>query len=276
MRIEFCAQAKKDRVVIDVPQAQLRWEAANVVAYETTTNKIAAVGMTAEDMRKAAPEEWEKYIPFTGFVYPFDVEQFNTFYAYCFLRHYTYLVMEKLRKGLSGILFLFDTFTFHLQIDGYEKLPASTRQEFEYTILKSSFPKVHALNINGHTPKFEADFLKTKRRIERREQISEWTLKFCFCLWLVIPFSLAWMAFPEAYKNKPLAGIEVLLALAIILMAGAVIIYLSLILGLYTWVFVMRLFLSQKHMKELMLGANLGIHKRIIGRIINRFLSEPL
>ena len=67
-----------DGKVIRATASQVDFEAeiANIAGYNTKTSAIVSIGDTAEDMKRNAPEYWERNREQIAFVHPFSFDGF--------------------------------------------------------------------------------------------------------------------------------------------------------------------------------------------------------
>lgn len=276
MIIEVNVQAGSKRIRVDVSQAETLIDTWSTIAH--SSQKIAAVGEEAENLKNTPRSELERYKTHIDtnfdFVYPFDTAQFSPEFAVKTLQFYTFTTYQNIRPGALGqLLGLFDRFDYRLDIDGYEILSVEVRQEFEYELL-TSLSKVRTLLINGRIVKLEASFLREKRNVKRRRAVVRWVLSLCLILWFIVIFGLGWVGIQKTLPNSSLIEDRKILGVAGMLLGFLVVIYLSIFLGTLSYILVMRLFVPRSVLRDILPSAKLGLPKFIMSWFIESLLRE--
>ena len=149
MIVDFTAHVKQGRLRIQVPQAKLDINIPDIVTCVTSTKQIVALGQTEDEVRREAPERWERDKTRIEFRSAFDVHNYEPELAASVLSYYAVKAQARIRPGLLVRLIarLVDRFDYDLWFPGYEDLPAKTRARF--VRLLRAFPCVHRFSING-------------------------------------------------------------------------------------------------------------------------------
>ncbi len=150
MVFDFIVQASPTQIRMNVPQANLSWDIANVVAYHVFKSRemILTLGEFAEDIEKRTTaeghlESWEKAKSDVRFVAPLAADTFHPEFAAQFLWFHLSKTRRAMRRGILG---LFDKFRLHLQIADFEKVPAGKRKDFAHLLYKQLQPQSLTIN----------------------------------------------------------------------------------------------------------------------------------
>jgi len=233
MIIEIKVQATFHHVSVRVPQAKLTDKILNVVACfqppGQKTKRIVAIGRAADDLKREAPQQWERDKASISFVHPFDVASFDPVLICAVLDYYTQRAYARLRPGLL-VRWLgqsFDRFDYDLQIKDYEQLQADQRAEF-VRVLKRHLPRIHALSING----------QSALQVVRHRRGPGLSLAILVAFWWLVLGAVALLILSRAMGGAA-PGQPNLWRL---LLVGGIILsvsYLSALLGGVTWIAVM-------------------------------------
>jgi len=178
MLIDVDVKADSTQVQITVPQANLSWDLANVVAYRMSKSYevILNIGEFEDEMEKRIFEEgrrelWENTKSQVKFIAPFAVDTFHPQFARDVLLYHVYQARRAMRRGISR---MFEKLHLHIKIADFESVPIDIRRDFAYLLYKDLNPRL--LVINGEA--FDS----------RPYRISEWSLRLLY--WIVILFVL--------------------------------------------------------------------------------------
>jgi hypothetical protein len=258
MIIRFFLKANSDKVNFGVPQTDLHQEMKNVIAYKTANRSIFAVGYDADDLHEESPEAWEKLKPEASFVRPFDVKQFEPYFAAAYIDFGTTFVRVKIRR-LPLITYFIDRFDCELEIEGYETLSYEKQQEFVYFLQTPRSKRFHRLLING----------QDTRQTYQRQLFVIRLMKWIGILWMLILFLAVLIGFalfterlPESSTDDSVAAIIAI----VILMLGS---YLSVFLGALSTVLILRHFFPQPLLKTVLSNYRLGVGQSVENWLIN-------
>ncbi|MBN2394289.1 MAG: hypothetical protein JXR84_26385, partial [Anaerolineae bacterium] len=178
MNIDIDVKADSTQIQIIVPQANLSWDLANVVAYSVSKSYevILNIGEFEDEMEKRLFEEgrhefWENTKSQVKFIAPFAVDTFHPQFARLVLLHHVYQARRAMRRGIFR---MFDKMNLHIKIADFESVPIDKRKDFAYLLYKEFNPQL--LVINGEA--FDS----------RPYRISEWSLRLLW--WAAILFVL--------------------------------------------------------------------------------------
>lgn len=158
MILDFAFAATKETMRADAPQAGFRAELRAIVGYHVPTRRIVAIGDTADDIRRNAPQYWEKNGKQIEFVRPFDFTQ-----THSTTHPYEPLISARVvswfadkafsqmkRQGLKRLLLSpwVDRVNYSLQLEGFEQLPVELRRQF-VKHLKKLLVAIRRVEING-------------------------------------------------------------------------------------------------------------------------------
>jgi hypothetical protein len=158
MILDFKLATTNDNMRVTAPQAEFQAEMRAIVGYHVPTRRIVAIGDTAEDIRKNAPQYWEKNGKQIEFVRPFDfAEARSTTHPYepliaarvvSWFADKAFNQMK--RQGFTRLLLSpwVDRVDYTLQLEGFEKLPIEARRQF-VKHLKKLLVAVRRVEING-------------------------------------------------------------------------------------------------------------------------------
>lgn len=262
MIIQFFLKADSEKVDFGVPQTDLHQEMKNVMAYKTANRAIFAVGYDADDLHEESPEAWEKVKPEASFVRPFDVKQFEPYFAAAYLDFGTTFVRDKIRSHSLHfwITYFIDRFDCELKIKGYETLSYEKQQEFVYFLQTSRSKRFRRLLING----------QDTRQTYQRQLLVIWFMKWIGILWMLILFVGAWIGigqFTELFqKSSTEASIAAIIA-SIVLAIGLS--YVGFFLGALSTLLVLRYFLPRSLLKTVLSNYRLGL-----GRPVENWLTN--
>ena len=164
-RHTLLVEADATSVKIAVPQTDLSWEIANVVAYSISREVVVNIGETEEEIEQRLSEsgdldEWSKVRSEIGFLAPFAVDTFHPRFAQDVLTYYGYVARKELKRGRLGLI---GKYNYAISIKDYECLPSSLQKEFAHLLGQNL--RANQITINGEI------FDKWPYRIAR------WTLK---------------------------------------------------------------------------------------------------
>lgn len=149
MIVDVQVQVSHGKVKIHVPQANLQVDMPDIVACETRTRQIVAIGQTADQVQLEAPQQWQRHADRIEFRPAFDAARFEPEFALAVLNYYAEKARARIRPGLI-VRFIgsyIDKFHYDLRLPGYEDLPAKTRTKF--VRLLRSLPCIRRCSING-------------------------------------------------------------------------------------------------------------------------------
>jgi hypothetical protein len=179
MNIDMDVKADSARVQITVPQANLSWDLANVVAYRVSKSyeTILNIGEFEDEMEKRLFEEgrhelWENTKSQVKFIAPFAVDTFHPQFTRLVLLHHVYQARGAMRRGIFR---MFDKLNLHIKITDFESIPIDKRKDFAYLLYEEFNPRL--LVINGEA--FDS----------RPYRMSEWSLRLLW--WVAILFVFA-------------------------------------------------------------------------------------
>lgn len=197
----FNLQADHERLSIQIPQAGISDHLQNAVVYDLSSRKVVDIGKSMEQLQAETPkEEWDQRKSTLGFVRPFDIETFEPRYVRFFLDYYA--LMARMRGGKSSLINLALTrFDYALHIEGYERLPSTTRQEFEYALRKASNLRIHSFTINGNTFSFQPEFLQAKRKEQQQFFLIDLVSVFFVCIGLLALLAFFVLVFVTVSPN---------------------------------------------------------------------------
>jgi hypothetical protein len=160
MILDFNLSTTRELMRASAPQAEFQAELRAIVGYHVPTKRIVAIGDTADDIRRNAPQYWEKNGKQIEFVHPFDFAQ-----AHSSTRPYEPLIAARVvswlankafsqmkRQGFRRLLLSpwVDRVDYNLTLQGYEQLSPDCRRQF-VKHLKQLLVAVRRVRINGET-----------------------------------------------------------------------------------------------------------------------------
>lgn len=133
MLITLNAWINSQAVRIKAAQVDMLVNIPNLVAINTVSNKIAAIGKTEADMRQQSSLGWRIYGQRIKFVAPFAPENFDPDRARSVLMFYAQRAMLRLRPGTFAQLigYFADRFAYDIQFAAYDRVTAEQRAVFE-------------------------------------------------------------------------------------------------------------------------------------------------
>lgn len=158
MILDFKLITDRETIRVSAPQGGLEAVLRNIVGYHRVSRQIVAIGDTAEDIKRNAPEYWRRDGKHIEFVHPFNFEE-----AFSDTGAFEPLIAARIVQWLSDKAFAnmkrssfrrmllgpwVDRVDYDLQLDGYEKLSAETRRQF-IRALKKLLVAVRRVRING-------------------------------------------------------------------------------------------------------------------------------
>ncbi len=158
MILDFNLATTKEMMHASAPQAEFQAELRAIVGYHMPTKRIVAIGDTADDIHRNAPEYWEKNGKQIEFVHPFDFAHArSTSHPYepliaarvvSWLANKAFSQMK--HQGFKRLLLSpwVDRVNYNLQLEGFEKLPVDVRRQF-VKHLKKLLVAVRRVEING-------------------------------------------------------------------------------------------------------------------------------
>ena len=133
MLINLDAWINSQAVRVKATQVDMLVNIPNLVAVNTSSNKIAAIGKTEEEMKQQSPVGWRMYGRRIRFITPFTPREFDPAMARSVLMFYAHRAMLLARPGTFAQLlgYLVDRFTYDIQFAAYDMLAAELRAAFE-------------------------------------------------------------------------------------------------------------------------------------------------
>ena len=149
MIVDFTARVEHGELRIKVPQARLEIHIPDIVACDSSTRRIVALGRTEDEVKAESPARWEHDKGRIEFRTAFDTRDFDVELAASVLSYFAGKAQSRIRPGLlvRAIGRMVDRFNYDLRLPGYEDLPAKTRARF--VRLLRAFPCVYRFSING-------------------------------------------------------------------------------------------------------------------------------
>ncbi len=179
MIFDFWVQANSTRIQMSVPQANLSWDIANVVAYLVfkSHEMIITMGEFEKDIDKRTlaeghPEPWGKLKSQVHFIAPFAADTFHPEFAEQIVSFHLSEARKAMRRGILGLL---DKVHLRLQIANFENVPVSKQKDFAYLLYKQLHPRSLAINDAAFDP-----------RPYKIADVSLFLFKLC-----VVPFAFA-------------------------------------------------------------------------------------
>ena len=148
MIIDINVEANSSEIEVFVPQAQLSWSLADIVAYDVSSDVLISYGESEDEIERQFlkgrnREVWENLKPQLGFLVPFAPETFHPKYAAKVIWHHKL----KTRRAMNrGIVSLFDRYNYRLNISQYEDVPCNKREDFAYLLYKHLKPRLLVIN----------------------------------------------------------------------------------------------------------------------------------
>jgi hypothetical protein len=151
MIMEAAIRVNGDRVSIQVPQAGMSLDVANIIALyqDGTRYRVVELGQTAESLQAMNAALWEKQKSRITFVPMFDVASIKSGVALAAIEYYIGRSHIAIRHGARFLFRFIDRIECSLWLPGYENLPSETRQAFEFSLQKVAW--LDALSINGRS-----------------------------------------------------------------------------------------------------------------------------
>ena len=158
MILEFKLAANRDHIRISAPQVELATEIRNSVGCMGSSRQIVAIGDTADEIKRNAPEFWERNGKQIVFLRPFDFAAgpaaavpFEPLLAARIVQWYSDKAFARMKRDSVKRMLLspwVDRVDYDLRLDGFEKLPAETRRQF-IKHLKKLLVAARRVEING-------------------------------------------------------------------------------------------------------------------------------
>jgi len=149
MLVNVQVHVSKGQVWIEIPQAKLKVNIPDIVACETSTRQIVALGQTADEIKAEAPDQWERHSNQIEFRPAFDTNRFEPELTVTVLRYYASKAQARIRPGLI-VRFLglyIDQFHYDLEIPGYGNLLTKTQNKL--VRLLRTLPCMRRCTVNG-------------------------------------------------------------------------------------------------------------------------------
>ncbi len=160
MILDFKLITTHQTIRVSAPQGELETELRNIVGCLGANKQIVAIGDTAAEIERNAPDYWARHGKQIEFVHPFDFSavspatgQWEPLIAARIVQWLSNKAFAKMKRSSFSRMLLspwVDRVDYDLRLDGYEKLPAETRREF-VKHLKKLLVAVRRLQINGET-----------------------------------------------------------------------------------------------------------------------------
>jgi|GEM_PF-1510155 len=158
MILEFKFSSTPGTIRISAPLVDLSAELRDVVGIHTSTQQIVSIGDTAEDIRKNAPEHWERNGKNIEFVHPFDFDEVRaspveseTLVAARVIQWASNNAFSRMKRNSVKRMILspwVDRVDYDLRLEGFEKLPVATRKQFVKELTKL-LVAIRRIRING-------------------------------------------------------------------------------------------------------------------------------
>ncbi len=179
MLIDLRMQATVESVLITSTVARFTHQIPNRILIDTANRTLYAIGRTAEEIATDSPETWANRPQTMTFFPAYSSSDFRIIYTYGVLRFYAFAVHNAIRSQWSGLwLGRYDRFALDLQLEGYEQIGQSAKDELVYELFMNRWgyqAKVAILRINGesiHGPK--PDLLRARRWQRLRRSLARW------------------------------------------------------------------------------------------------------
>jgi hypothetical protein len=160
MILDFKLTTNRDTIRVSAPQGALETEMRDVIGYHRVSKRIVAIGDTAKDIERNAPQYWERHGKQIEFIHPFNFEEpltatgkFEPLIAARIVQWLSNKAFANMKRSSFRRMLLspwVDRVDYDLRLAGYEKLPAETRREF-VKYLQKLLVAVRRLQINGET-----------------------------------------------------------------------------------------------------------------------------
>lgn len=252
MIIDFTFFVTPSTLTIKVPSVNFDYQAPNVVAYDTESLKILAIGESETDIQEQTGPKWEEIKHKIGFTATFGIDDKYQDLDFMVIDYYLILAHLKVRNTNIPTLFAryyIDRYDCNIWIDGYERFPVERRQKYEYYL--QSFHKVRKLIINGHE-------VQIPDRMRIFEQIFRSSISIFPYLMMLL--GLFWGA--EHVSGNYLIPYLISLLFIIIIMA---------FIGILAWMLVMRRYLPRSYLRYVVLELALA---KITKNLSKRFLAD--
>jgi len=187
-----------------------------IIAFDNN-EKFLSLGETQKDIHKKSPAKWERMKKKAQFCNPFLINTFHPKLAGIFINNLAYSVLNASSESQNK--WLKDSVELQIIIPDYEKLSRDTQELFEHYIQKSDFVSISSLSINGYTKPL-ANFAKAIQEEQNLKSGYTFTLIVLFGL----AFLLAQFTMGEKY-SAPIPEKYVFFVVAIVILAGTIIIY---------------------------------------------------
>jgi hypothetical protein len=155
--LEFHFVADRERMVATVAELELIEEFPAIVAINTRSRQIVAVGETLVEIQARAPEYWARHGANMALIHPFDLATIEPAVGerkpVVAARLVTWFAGHATARwkphGIWGQIVgsWLDSVDYHLELPAYAQLGQSRRQEL-VRILRQMLPSVHSLYIN--------------------------------------------------------------------------------------------------------------------------------
>jgi len=158
MILDFKLTTTPATLRVSAPQGELEAELRNIVGCLGANKQIVAIGDTAADIERNAPEYWARHGKQIEFVHPFDFSavspatgQWEPLIAARIVQWLSDKAFARMKRSSFSRMLLspwVDRVVYTLNLEGYEKLSDEQRRQF-VRYLKKLLVAVRRVEING-------------------------------------------------------------------------------------------------------------------------------
>ncbi|MFN8446538.1 MAG: hypothetical protein U0175_37450 [Caldilineaceae bacterium] len=172
MKITLNISLKDNSIVADAPETAFHEEFANLVLMEKTQNKLLGMGVSLEEAERTAPKEFAAQKQNLVVLPAFSNEDFKVNITYSVVHLLAASAYFHNRSIFSASLFGTGSISCNLLLPGYEQIPTSLRDLFEYQLLSN--------RIIGTKRKFTQLIINNKVITELNQEIDKKEKRYRF------------------------------------------------------------------------------------------------
>ncbi len=132
MAVEVKVQVRIDKILVDAPQKEVHQEFRNTLA-TIPSGAVVAIGQSLADLIKEKPHNAEKFREELTFSPIYASNEKGLQNLLFFLE---YLAVKLRKGGMFSRISSSNLLAFQLELPEYEKIEISTRQQFEFAVMK--------------------------------------------------------------------------------------------------------------------------------------------
>lgn len=253
-----------ERIVIISEDGSKLTDIPNIIALDDNDN-IVSIGETQEDLQEKMSEDWDKVKTKIHFYNLFSPNGFRPKLGASTINFLAYLATHPTSKSQKS--WLRDSIIMKINLEGYDKLNKNLQDLFEYYITRASFFRTKSLYVNNQSIEV--------KKIHLAEQSAKLSLPLFFMIIALAGFYLAEKFLTEQIL-APVAGVEILLFLFLLIIFVTLFYYLSGFVCIIIWRIATKNLVSNSISKVIIEEIKMNLPKPFMNLLWNESVSQNI